>query len=232
MLVIRVPWQAMGAQVSVLPEHGRSILARRVIRRPPFCVICLEPLRRRAHDLQDGVAVDRRGDLNSSERQRPALPGVRAQPESPCHTDASRRRHGGNPYRPPDADAVSTRSRRPHRASRFWAEGIVTRRPHPCRPRRRRHRRAFPRRAPAGSLLQLTSRPGSVLSGRLGAGRSQVQILSPRLGKRPVIARLSRQASRWVTARRGTIDATLVAGRPARGAGRPWARRATGQRCA
>jgi hypothetical protein len=27
-----------------LPEHGRSILARRVIRRRPFCVICLEPL--------------------------------------------------------------------------------------------------------------------------------------------------------------------------------------------
>jgi hypothetical protein len=49
-----------------LPEHGRSILARRVIRRRPFCVICLEPLRRRAHDLQDGVAVHRRGDLSSS----------------------------------------------------------------------------------------------------------------------------------------------------------------------
>jgi hypothetical protein len=31
---------------------------------------CLEPLRRRAHDLQDGVAVHRRGDLSSSERQR------------------------------------------------------------------------------------------------------------------------------------------------------------------
>jgi hypothetical protein len=26
-----------------LPEHGRSILARRVIRRRPFCVNCLEP---------------------------------------------------------------------------------------------------------------------------------------------------------------------------------------------
>ena len=37
------------------------------------CVICLEPLGRRADDLQDGVAVHRRGDLSSSERQRPAL---------------------------------------------------------------------------------------------------------------------------------------------------------------
>jgi hypothetical protein len=100
-----------------LPEHGRSILAGRVIRRHPFCVICQEPLRRRAHDLQNRLAVHRRGDLSSSERQRPALAWLRAQPESPCHIDPSTRRHGGNPYRPPGVDAVSTRSRRPHRAS-------------------------------------------------------------------------------------------------------------------
>ena len=57
-----------------LPEHGRSILARRVICRRPFCVNCLKPLRRRADDLQDRLlAVHRRGGLSSSERQRPAL---------------------------------------------------------------------------------------------------------------------------------------------------------------
>jgi hypothetical protein len=39
-------------------------------------------------------------------------PSVRAQPESPCHSDASRGRHGGNPYGPPDVDAVSRPSAR------------------------------------------------------------------------------------------------------------------------
>jgi signal transduction histidine kinase len=47
---------------------------------------------------------------------------------------------------------------------------------------------------------------------RLGAGRSQVQILSPRLSKRPAIAGLLSQISHWSCARRGTIGAQFLAG--------------------
>ena len=46
-----------------LPEHGRSILARRVIRRRPFCVICLEPC---------GVEPTIREHSAQREQQRPS----------------------------------------------------------------------------------------------------------------------------------------------------------------
>jgi hypothetical protein len=78
-----------------LPEHGRSILARRVIRRRPFCVIRLEPLRRRAHDLSTASQSIVAPTSVRASANVLRLPGVRAQPESPCRTDASRRSIAG-----------------------------------------------------------------------------------------------------------------------------------------
>jgi hypothetical protein len=83
-----------------LPEHGRSILARRVIRRRPFCVICLEPC---------GVEPTISRTASQSIVAAISVRAVRAQR---CHTDAARRE-----------SVPTSRPRRPLHSGRWTCSG-------------------------------------------------------------------------------------------------------------